>query len=61
MEMMLEYILCGASCVQIGTCLYEQNIECYPRILTEFQDILKNKNYYSLDSFKGKLKVKQQL
>ena len=50
-----EHILCGASAVQIGTQFYKEKHSCFRRIETELKQIMKEKNYTSLDDFKGKL------
>jgi dihydroorotate dehydrogenase (fumarate) len=36
-----EYMLCGASAVQIGTCFYTEGIECFERIAKEFYTLKK--------------------
>ncbi|WP_185869312.1 dihydroorotate oxidase [Blattabacterium cuenoti] len=51
-----EYILCGASAVQIGTQLIKEGISIFDRLKKEFTLFLKKKNYSSINSFKGKLK-----
>ncbi|AWU39588.1 dihydroorotate dehydrogenase [Blattabacterium punctulatus CPU2] len=52
-----EYILCGASAVQIGTQFLKEGIPVFDRLIKELITILKNKNYSSLNNFKGKLNV----
>lgn len=49
-----EYILCGASAVQIGTTLKEEGIGCFERISKEFNDILLSKKV-TIDEVRGKL------
>jgi dihydroorotate dehydrogenase (fumarate) len=51
-----EHILCGASVVQIGTCLWEEGIGCFERIAGELKDIMEQKGYHNIHDFKGKLK-----
>lgn len=50
-----EYILCGATCVQIGTQLLREGVECFDRIEKELITIMKEKNYTSLLDFKGQV------
>ncbi len=50
-----EYILCGASAVQVGTCYYEEGIECFERISNELKNIMREKSYKNIKDFKGKL------
>ena len=52
-----EYILCGASAVQIGTIFYKEGVECFERISNELINIMKDKKYTNLESFRGKLKI----
>ena len=56
-EDIFEYILCGASAVQIGTQFYREGIKCFPRLQQELKDIMSKKGYRCLDDFKGKLKI----
>lgn len=51
-----QHILCGASVVQIGTCLWEEGPACFTRIAAELQEIMKQKGYQNINEFKGKLK-----
>ena len=53
----MEYILCGASAVQIGTQLYQEGIEAFSRIEKEMLVWLEKKKYKSLLDFQGKLKT----
>jgi len=49
-----EYILCGATCVQVGSqCLREEN--SLQRIEKELQDIMLHQNDKSINDFKGKV------
>jgi len=50
-----EYILCGASGVQVATQLVKEGTDCFSRINCELKQIMINKNYECLDDFKGKL------
>lgn len=52
-----EHILAGATAVQVGTQLYEEGIDCIPRILKELEIIMRDKRYATLDEFRGKLKT----
>ena len=52
-----QYLLCGASALQIGTQLMKENISCFDRILKELKEIMKRKNYKNITDFKNKLKV----
>jgi dihydroorotate dehydrogenase (fumarate) len=56
-EDIFEYILCGASAVQIGTQFYREGIKCFSRLQQELKDIMSKKGYRCLDDFKGKLKI----
>lgn len=51
-----EHILCGASAVQIGTTFYREDVECFTRIGNELKQIMIDKNYNSINDFKGNLK-----
>lgn len=48
-------ILCGANAVQVGTCHWNEGGECFERIEKEFTEIMKKKNYKSIEDFRGKL------
>lgn len=50
-----EYILCGASAVQIGTAFIREKHDIYSRLETELNQIMKTKKYSCIDDFKGKL------
>ncbi|WP_185851680.1 dihydroorotate oxidase [Blattabacterium cuenoti] len=52
-----EHILCGASAVQVGTQFFKEGIRVFDRLKNEFISILKEKNYSSIEEFKGKLNV----
>lgn len=53
-----EYILCGATAVQIGTQLLTEGPKCFTRISNELSAIMKQKNYRTINDFKGLLKIK---
>lgn len=52
-----EYILAGASGVQVGTAFIQQGPLCFARIQRQLREIMERKGYRSLDDFRGKLKV----
>ena len=52
-----EYILAGATAVQVGTCFMKEGPGCFARIEAEFQELMQQKGYTSVDQFRGKLKV----
>jgi dihydroorotate dehydrogenase (fumarate) len=54
-----DYILCGASAVQIGTCLYEEGLSCFNRIKQELVKILNQKNIQKLEDIRGSLKIRE--
>lgn len=51
-----EHILCGASAVQIGTHIAKFGVNQFQTIHDELCDILLQKNYKSINDFKGNLK-----
>ena len=51
-----EFILAGASLVQVGTLLQQQGTECFARLEQELCAYLQSKNYSDLQQFRGKLK-----
>ena len=51
-----EFLLAGASLVQIGTGFAHQGIEVFEKINMELEQILLQKNYKSTQEVKGKLK-----
>jgi dihydroorotate dehydrogenase (fumarate) len=51
-----QLILCGASLVQIGTCLWEEGTAAFGRISEELKTIMQQKGYQSIADFKGQLK-----
>ena len=52
-----EYILCGANAVQIGTYLNDKGTVIFDTIQSELAELMKQKSYASLNSFRGKLKT----
>lgn len=50
-----EHILCGASAIQVGTCLYSEGSKCFGRIQNELKEIIEKKNYTKITDFKGHL------
>ena len=52
-----EYILCGASELQIGTQFYKDGIEIFNKVNDELKNLMNYKNYKNIDDFKGRLKV----
>ena len=51
-----EHILCGASAVQVGTQFMREGVGCFERITNELTEIMREKGYNDIESFKGKLK-----
>ncbi len=51
-----EHVLCGASAVQIGTALVEENVSVFERLEGELKQWLQQKSYTSLMACRGKLK-----
>ena len=52
-----EYILCGASHVQVGTQFYKDGINCFETINFQLENLMKYKDYKNYDDFRGKLKL----
>lgn len=50
-----DYILCGATAVQIGTQLIREGVQCFSRIEQELMDVMWNNGYTELNEFRGKL------
>ena len=46
-----EYILAGATAVQIGTQFYREGCDCFRRIRQEFINLMKKKNYTHINEF----------
>ncbi|WP_185877985.1 dihydroorotate oxidase [Blattabacterium cuenoti] len=51
-----DYILCGASAVQVGTQFIKEGISIFDRLKKELKEFLKKKNYFSIKHFLGNLK-----
>lgn len=51
-----EFILCGASAVQIGTAFIEEGTDIFQRITHELQQIMNEKNYKQISDFHGNIK-----
>lgn len=51
-----EHILSGASMLQIGTQLMKEGLVVFDKIQNELLEIMRKKNYSSIEDFKGKLK-----
>jgi dihydroorotate dehydrogenase (fumarate) len=51
-----EYILAGATAVQVGTTLMKQGPGCFARLEGEFNEIMRRKGYNSIEDVRGKLK-----
>jgi len=52
-----EYILAGASAVQIGTAFLQQGFNIFETVQRELREIMKEKGYSQLSDFRGKLKT----
>ena len=52
-----EFILAGATAVQLGTVFIQEGPSCFGRIQKELKDYLKKKGYETLEDFRGKLKT----
>ena len=52
-----EFILAGASAVQIGTAFMEEGPSVFARVQDELASFMARKGYSRLDDFRGKLKV----
>lgn len=50
-----EHILCGASMVQVGTCLQQEGPSAFERITKELKEIMEDKGYETIEDFRGKL------
>lgn len=51
-----RHILCGATCVAVGSTLKDYGTQVIDKLYKELIELMKSKNYYKLDDFKGKLK-----
>ncbi len=52
-----EFLLCGASAVQVGTTYAEEGADCFARLEKEFADYMQQKGYRNIADAKGKLKI----
>lgn len=52
-----EYILAGASAIQIGTAYLQKGPKIFEKVEAELKKIMKNKGYSKLSDFRGKLKT----
>jgi len=52
-----EYILAGASAVQIGTAFLQKGFSIFEIVQHELQQIMRKKGYKKLSDFRGKLKT----
>ena len=52
-----DYILCGASAVEIGTQFAKEGPGCFERIQREFEEIMERKGYSSIEELRGKLEL----
>ena len=52
-----EFILAGASAVQIGTAYLQKGPTIFAKVQNELKNIMKKKNYKKLSDFRGKLKT----
>jgi len=50
-----EFLLAGASAVQIGTQFHKEDVSCFSRITRELEFLMERKNYKHLGEFKRKL------
>jgi len=55
----IKMLLAGADCVQVVSTLYKNGINQVTTMLNEIEAWMDNKNYDSIDSFRGKLSKKQ--
>ena len=51
-----EHILCGARAVQAGTIFMQEGTSCFDRLKKELEDIMRRKEYDSIEDFRGQLK-----
>ncbi len=52
-----EFILAGATAVQLGTVFIKEGTSCFERIEKELKEYMKKKGYETLEDFRGKLKT----
>jgi len=51
-----EFLLAGASAVQVATAFEKEGPSCFARINSELEEILQQKGYNSIEEVKGNLK-----
>ena len=51
-----EYLLAGATAVQVGTTYEKEGTGCFARIADELREVMASKGYTCLDQVRGKLK-----
>lgn len=51
-----QFLLCGASAVQVGTCHWKEGPKCFDRICDELKALLSEKGYSDVKDVIGKLK-----
>jgi dihydroorotate dehydrogenase (fumarate) len=56
-----EFLVCGASAVQVATCHQAEGPACFERIATELGELLRSKGYRSLDEFRWRLVAEERL
>ena len=52
-----NFLLCGASAVQVGTCHWKEGPKCFDRICEELKALMKEKGYSQVSDVQGKLKA----
>lgn len=52
-----EFILAGASAVQIGTAFIQQGPQIFEKVQNELMDFMQSKGYTKISDFRGKLKA----
>lgn len=52
-----EFILAGATAVQMATVFMQEGPSCFERIQRELMEYMENKGYQKLEDFRGKLKI----
>lgn len=54
-----EFILAGASAIQLGTVYMQEGPTCFARIQRELAEYMSKKDYKTIEDFRGKLKTVQ--
>ena len=52
-----EYILAGASAVQLATVFVQEGPGCFAKVQRQLREIMQRKDYRSIEDFRGQLKV----